>query len=732
MPLSAIIEFITKTNMQMQHEYLKNIASLPDNQIADALQKSNLTPQSQQKLFDFFYEYKIKDPAQIVFPGSKYIVEGLPPEHQKMFKFQDPKLPEVVTTRPIKGSLYYGPTDINVTPQALEHWTPNLGYAMSYQTGQKKPGLRGAPQPTDEEWKKIRDPKTVKQFREWADMLSKKGLSSQELQDVMILTLVQQIYDENPQARLHELVPEKLHQSTNWGNASDLIRKLKIKPPKAAIGLAMPLLYAMQDDVSGEQMAAASIGAAGMTLSDSEIQELVQERLDLELKSNRTTSETARLRKLNLVLRPYIDRAWNEWQQMIDKDPDLMWKMRDMIMEIEDRAKIRSTIPETLEAAPPRTPAEKKAFNDFVRDSGYIDKIMKNRGTKGLALLAGLGLLSDEETREEGTLLAAGGMMGGPPDGDDPKIKKGKVISFPFDRVSQGIRTTHEKQLEEESRKDAAKRLSKKYGQGYRKNLSVVPDPIEITDDMFITDKTPRWLEREAAEKAAKNMIKLQGGTIPKRIGKAALTGLDVGDILGDAAAREGLEMAGNIVVQDPAVLGNIPKGIGKQAADLVGIDYKPDYKELDKDILFRSDNPLSKSEIRNIEGILGAGRLPQVKAPEAMEEGEGFFEMPMLGGAERTGKIVTSGGGVGVEERITPARLLKYQDYLSSSYRLDPKTNEYVPRDSQEPISDFERIVLQNIERSFGPPDPTAVVEMGDPAEMIFEQLGVLEKGEE
>lgn len=217
------------------------------------------------------------------------------------------------------------------------------------------------------------------------------------------------------------------------------------------------------------------------------------------------------------------------------------------------------------------------------------------------------------------------------------------------------------------------------------------PDPIEVTDDMFLTDKTPKWAEREAREEAAQSMAKMKG-SLAKRVGKSVATGalgaldaFDVADAVADPASREALDALGSFITGGP----------------------------------MRSDNPLNAEEIEAIEGVLGHKPRPMT-TEEGAGEGETYAESQWLGGAERKGKIVTSGSDT-VQERISPDRLHKYLDYLKGTHRWDSKKKDYVPRvASNKGGSPFERKVWSNIEQSLRGPE--AVVEMGPEEEMTFE----------
>jgi len=373
-------------------------------------------------------------------------------------------------------------------------------------------------------------------------------------------------------------------------------------------------------------------------LSEDDRWDLIKERNYLQSLDNRTPKQTARLSEINTEVRPYIDRA---------------------------RAEVDAMTPEQRLQLQLDMEANFPTYSKDLPEDPLIAQLMPT--SEELADLPGVSLLDDPP------LIPPFGI---PPDDTVRQTAADNLIDA----------TDRFRPPPEVVDLDVVEGADNIYD-----NLRIVPDPIEVTDDMFLTDKTPKWAEREAAEEAAQSMAKMKG-SLAKRVGSKLATGafgaidaLDIVDAVADPASREGFDALGSFITGGP----------------------------------MRSDNPLNAEEIEAIEGVLGHKPRPMTTEEDA-GEGETYAESQWLGGAERKGKIVTSGSDT-VQERISPDRLHKYLDYLKGTYRWDSKKKDYVPRvASNKGGSPFERKVWSNIERSLRGPE--AVIEMGPEEEMTFE----------
>ena len=249
-----------------------------------------------------------------------------------------------------------------------------------------------------------------------------------------------------------------------------------------------------------------------------------------------------------------------------------------------------------------------------------------------------------------------------------------------------GERQTH-RDLVDEFMKEADYRAK-------RSKFSVVPDPIEITDDMFITSP-PKWAEREAAEEAAETMKRIPKGIASKFLASLAGWGFNVFDALdmgSDARSREGMEMLGSAITGGPDP----------------------------------TQGPLTSEEIEAIEGVLG--RMPElskmVQTEEEASRGLQLKEWEGLGGGERAPKIVTKTsepwGPLGMfpahQESIPAHRLNKYLDYMKGDFKWDASKKDWVPR-TEIGGDEFERKTWDNVKRSLGvrvpKPKPQDTVEL-------------------
>ena len=777
MPLSSIIEFITKSNMLMKDEYIRQIAQLPTPQIVDSIVDSSLDPMSKQNLFDFFRRMKAIGPdlEQYVYPGSKPVIMGMDPKQAKYFDLGPGRAAEVVTTKPIKGELFSGPTDIDITPRRLQHWTPDLGYALKYQTGREKPGLGDAPQPTTEEWRKIRKPETANKFRSWAKSLANKGLKGQELQDVITTFLIQEIMDQNPGTNVERLVGPSIAKNTNWVKADKIIKKLKIKSPLRGLGIALPLLYAMQGDMSEEEIAAAAGqgGAAailpplGNNIDDPKLAKLINKRQALSEKTKKTYRDEKEIRRLSKIIDQYIDKALAE---LPDEDiyqavknalndekgfitlPDWITKWvnrseKDKIISRLKKLNVKPTLLERLkgETLPKLKETASKILNtspnsnDFARifaSEGYTpttkdlleaEKLLLSRGKSPRASELDIPelMLAEGERAPSSKESIIERLKDLGPDEVEPKrlpfIQDADVIDMPV-------------QAEARPRQSAAFRQlgnADIYAQGLPPRQVLPKDSIL---SQILADDRESWIE------AAREKIRqMQGPQLVPPLEPP----VKVPTATARAAAPRLLAKAATAVpgkVAAPKLLARAALAIGLpsllEATGGLDIGADPEGREAIESFASMitggpdpTAGPLTIKEIEAIEGVLGKSVPKMTQTEEEAEEGEQLLEWEALGGGSRAPKIVyeTSEpwGPLDMfpahQERVSPQRLQKYEDYIKGDFRWDAHIKDWVPRDERGG-DEFERKTWDNIKRSLGVKAPEAQVELGPIEEMEWE----------
>ena len=189
LPLNAVIEFLTKSNMTMKGEYIKQLAALPYEDLvagisATPMHESVYKSDPKKQLADFFYQVQMKEPKQYLVPGKQSMIEfppGFPlgPLDEAVKKGPMIQAPEIITQAPIAGSEYEvmlgNPSPSPRELEAGQYWTSELPYAHQYLEGERKPGLMLAT-PSAEEWKRIRSPQLVKSLRDFSTSLFDKGI----------------------------------------------------------------------------------------------------------------------------------------------------------------------------------------------------------------------------------------------------------------------------------------------------------------------------------------------------------------------------------------------------------------------------------------------------------------------------------------------------------------------------------------------------------------------------
>ena len=284
LPLNSIIEFLTKSNMTMKQEFIKQLSVLPFEDLVAGINDTPFHESVKKQLAEFFYEYQTKGPKQLLVPGKQSIIEfpdGMsmgPLEGGRRREGRLEQAPEIITEAPIDASDYdivEGP-DRKIQLDPGQYWTSQEDYARGYLEGGQKPGIWGV-QPTAEEWQKIRSPELVKSLRGFSADLHNKGIKGSTLEDVLILSFYDEIKKDKPNLELQDIMPDSRMKRLNAVDARKIINFFKIKLPGGIGGaIALPLLGLLAADEEGAA-GGAGLAMAGIMGPPSDIKERIKQ-----------------------------------------------------------------------------------------------------------------------------------------------------------------------------------------------------------------------------------------------------------------------------------------------------------------------------------------------------------------------------------------------------------------------------------------------------------------------
>ena len=284
LPLNSIIEFLTKSNMTMKQEFIKQLSVLPFEDLVAGINDTPFHESVKKQLAEFFYEYQTKGPKQLLVPGKQSIIEfpdGMsmgPLEGGRRREGRLEQAPEIITEAPIDASDYdivEGP-DRKIQLDPGQYWTSQEDYARGYLEGGQKPGIWGV-QPTAEEWQKIRSPELVKSLRGFSADLHNKGIKGSTLEDVLILSFYDEIKKDKPNLALQDIMPDSRMKRLNAVDARKIINFFKIKLPGGIGGaIALPLLGLLAADEEGAA-GGAGLAMAGIMGPPSDIKERIKQ-----------------------------------------------------------------------------------------------------------------------------------------------------------------------------------------------------------------------------------------------------------------------------------------------------------------------------------------------------------------------------------------------------------------------------------------------------------------------